>query len=192
MIPAAETDEALVTRCVSGDAAAWDALVDRHGAVVWAVARRAGLGHEDAQDVFQNTWRTALEELARLRAGAAVGGWLARIARHQSMRVRRGYGIARKSREHVAREDRDETLPDADLERIEERARVQTAMSRIGDRCRRLLSLLYESDPARTYDEIAREMSMRIGSIGPTRARCLEKLTTALDDAASDEAGARA
>ena len=172
-----ETDDAtLVARCLGGDTAAWESLVRRHGAVVWAVANRMDLSAEDAADVFQNTWRTAIEELDRVRDPSAIGGWLARVARHQAMRLRRGYGIARKSREHVAREDVDVTLPDEDLARLEQRNRVRQAISRVGDRCAQLLGALYFEDPTPSYDEIAARFGMRIGSIGPTRARCLGRM----------------
>lgn len=173
-VPAA--DASLVARCLEGDEAAWESLLARHGPVVWAVASRLDLSRDDAADVFQSTWRIALEEIGTVRDPAAFGGWIARVARHQAMRVRRGYGIARKSREKVAREDVDLSLPDEDLERLETRRRVREALGRIGERCARLLTALYFDDPVPSYDEIARRFSMRIGSIGPTRARCLAKM----------------
>lgn len=173
---AAPDDAALVARCLDGDDAAWEALVERHGPVVWAVARRMDLSHDDASDVFQSTWRVALEELDRVRDPGAVGGWIARVARHQAMRIRRGYGIARKSWRHVAKEDLDPALPDEDLARMEMRAKVTDALLRIGERCAALLRALYFEDPQPSYQEIAARTGMRIGSIGPTRARCLGKM----------------
>lgn len=175
-------DATLVARCVEGDGGAWDALVERYASLVWAVVSRMDLGAEDAADAFQNTWRIALEDLPRLRDGGAVASWLGRIARHQAFRVRRGYGIERKSRVHVAREDLDPHLPDEDLERLEVRAKVRAALAHVGERCAQLLALLYETDPTPAYEEIARRTGMRIGSIGPTRARCLEKLQRELGD----------
>ena len=180
---AVRSDEAaMVLRCAGGDGAAWEALVQRYAPLVWAVVTRMDLGAEDAADAFQNTWTIALEDLPRLRDPAAFPAWIARFARHQCLRMRRGYGIARKSREYVAREDLDPKLPDEDLERLEVRTKVRTALGGIGDRCARLLSLLYEEDPTPAYDDIARRLDMRIGSIGPTRARCLEKLLRELGD----------
>jgi RNA polymerase sigma factor (sigma-70 family) len=181
----ADDDTALVARCLGGDGDAWAALVDRHGPLVWAVAKRLGLGHEDSLDVFQNTWSTALEELSRLRDAKAFPAWIGRVARHQAMRVRRGYGIARRHAPNLAREDLDETLPDEALSALEDRSRVRVALSRIGERCRELLSLLYEADPSPSYEEIGRRLAMRIGSIGPTRARCLAKL---MDEIGDDDA----
>lgn len=171
-----QDDAALISRCIAGEGSAWSELVERHGPIVWAVARRAGLGDADEADVFQNTWRIAVEELPRLREPAAFGGWIARIAQHQASRMRRGYGIARRSLPHVAREDRDETRPEQPMDALEERHRVSSAIERIGRKCADLLRVLYYEDPQPAYTEIAKRLDMRIGSIGPTRARCLEKL----------------
>jgi RNA polymerase sigma factor (sigma-70 family) len=169
-------DEALVTRCLAGEARAWDALVSRHGALVWAVARRAGLTPDDEADVFQNTWHIAIEELPRLRRAGAFSSWIAGIARHQTMRVRRGYGIARRAMPHVAKDEAIEAHPDAPLSELEERQKVATAIERIGRRCRDLLRALYYEDDSPAYSDVASRLAMPIGSIGPTRARCLEKL----------------
>lgn len=169
-------DAALVTRCLEGDDDAWETLVARHGPVVWSVASRLGLSHDDASDVFQSTWKVALEEMSRIRDPAAFGGWISRVARHQSMRIRRGYGIARRSHEYLAQEDVDRSLPDEDLERLEMRQKVRAALGRVGAKCARLLEALYFDDPTPSYDAIAGRLGMRIGSIGPTRARCLAKM----------------
>jgi RNA polymerase sigma factor (sigma-70 family) len=169
-------DALLVARCLDGDGAAWTELVERHGALVWAVASRARLERADAEDVFQATWTIALEELSRIREPERFAAWIARVARHQTMRVRRGYGIARRAHERVAA-DLDETrVPDDELERLEERGRVTRALTRLGARCRDLLQLLYYADPRPAYEVVSERLGMRIGSIGPTRARCLQKL----------------
>ena len=171
-----DDDAALVARCLGGESRAWSALVLRHGPLVYAVARRAGLSADDQADVFQNTWHVAIEELRRLRDSAAFPGWIARIARHQSMRVRRSYGIARRAMPHVAKEDLDLALPDVALAALDERRKVALAIGRIGRRCRELLEALYYGDSPVEYREVSERLAMPIGSIGPTRARCLEKL----------------
>ncbi len=180
-VRAAGTDAALVARCLAGESVAWEALIERHGSLVWAVARRARLDEDDAADVFQNTWTIALEELSRIREPDLFGRWIGRVARHQSMRVRRGYGIARKAIPHVAREDVDMTVPDEELIRLESRGHVHDALARVGDRCGELLQLLYLEAVRPAYAEIAERLGMRIGSIGPTRARCLQRLRGMLE-----------
>jgi len=175
-------DAGLVARCLEGDGGAWSELVERHGGLVWAVAGAHGLTRADAEDVFQATWTIVLEELSRVRDPDRFAAWLGRVARHQSLRVRRGYGIARRAHERVAEDVDDLTVPDDALERLEQTALVARALPRIGERCAALLRLLYYADPRPAYDEIARRTGMRIGSIGPTRARCLQKLAAELGD----------
>lgn len=178
-------DASLVAACLGGDSRAWASLVDRYGRLVWAVAQRSSLSPDDQAEVFQNTWVVAVEELPRLREPAAFSGWIAQIARHQSLRIRRGYGIARKSMAHVAREDVDESRPEEPVAVLEERMKVGDAVGRIGRKCADLLQALYYEDPPPAYTEIAKRLGMRIGSIGPTRARCLEKLEKELGDGAA-------
>jgi len=175
-VAGATSDAALVARCRDGDGGAWNDLVNRHAPLVWAVLRRAGISESDAHDGFQNAWIVALEEIHRLRDPERFAGWIARVARHQAMRIRRRYGIARKALPHVAREDVDEHVPDEELVRLERVHRVQAGLGRIGERCAALLRLLYLEEPRPAYQAIAAHLGMRIGSIGPTRARCLAKL----------------
>lgn len=178
----AEGDAVLVARSIEGDDGAWQTLVDRHGPVIWAVAKRAGLTPDDAADVFQNTWTVAVTDLERIRDPGRFGAWIARVARHQCMRVRRRYGIARRSYEHVAREDAVFDLPDEELAKIEDRGRVARALKRIGERCLKLLKALYYRTPKPSYQWISKRFGMSVGSIGPTRARCLEKLEARLKE----------
>jgi len=173
-------DAALVEQCLDGDGAAWSTLVERHGPLVWAIASRMGLTRADAEDVFQATWTVALEELSRLRDRDRFAAWLGRVARHQSLRVRRGYGIARRAHERVAQDVEEATVADDELEVLEQRALVTRALATIGERCAALLRLLYYADPRPAYDVIGERLGMRVGSIGPTRARCLEKLQRAM------------
>ena len=87
-------DAGLVAACLSGDTRAWSELVDRYGPLVWAIAKGASLSSDDQADVFQNSWIVAVEDLPRLREPAAFAGWIRQIARHQSLRIRRGYGLS--------------------------------------------------------------------------------------------------
>jgi RNA polymerase sigma factor (sigma-70 family) len=174
------TDAELVERCLRGEERAWDTLLSRHGPLVWNVALRTGLSEADAADAFQNAWTIALEELPRLRDPGRFPAWIARIARHRAMRIRRGYGIARKAHVHVAREDLDGSDPVADVEALERRHGVHQALERVGERCAALLRLLYFTSPEPSYAEIGDRLAMRVGSIGPTRARCLAKLRDTL------------
>lgn len=169
-------DAALVARCLGGDEAAWAELVRRHGPVVWSVARRAGLSQIDAADVHQTVWRIAVESLPRLRNAERFPVWIARTAHFQSMRAVRTICATRRALDRITPRETDDSVPEADLARIERSRLVAEAMDRIGERCARLLRALYFDHPTPAYEEIAARLSMRIGSIGPTRARCLARL----------------
>jgi len=175
-----DADTSLVSRCMDGDEEAWAALVRRHGPVVWTIARRAGLADADAADVYQTVWRIAVESLPGLRDSGRFPAWIAQTARFQSARAVRTICATRRALGRIEPRDTDDAVPEPDIEAVERRRTVADAMSRIGDRCAHLLRALYFEDAAPDYAEIARRLGMRIGSIGPTRARCLSRLRDAL------------
>ena len=181
-----QSDEALVQACRHGDVAGWEALVDRYQWLIYAVARNAGLDHEQSTDVFQHVFATLVEHLNQIEQPARLGVWLIKTARHEAWRVRRRERLARTvSIDVPAPADliADESfLPEALLLRLEEQHKVSTAVAALDERCRRLLTLLFYRADTPPYAEIAAELGMSEGSIGPTRARCLEKLRRLLDD----------
>jgi RNA polymerase sigma factor (sigma-70 family) len=174
--------EALVLAAADGDQAAFDALVARFAGLVWSVVRSHRLTDADAQDVFQTTWLRLVEHLDRLREPRAVGGWLATTARHESLRVLRLTERTRPT-EPDTLDDVDEGLeePDAAVLRTEEEHGVWAALGELGERCQALLRVLV-ADPPPTYEEVGAALDMPVGSIGPTRQRCLERLRLVIDD----------
>jgi len=164
---------ALVRSAAAGDRPAWDALVEQFAGLVWAVTRSHRLSDADAADVSQTTWLRLVERLDSLREPERVGAWLATTARRECLRTLGG-----RQREVVADLD---SLPgdeagsgDGLLER-ERAAAMRGAFTRLGERCQRLLRVLM-ADPAPSYDDVAAALEMPVGSIGPTRARCLDRL----------------
>lgn len=182
---AARRGAELVARCLDGDEAAWESLVREYGSLVWTVARKAGLSDEDAADVYQTVWRIAVEDLSRVRRAERVGAWLARTTHFQAMRLIRSYCTSRKALAKLPGRETDGEVPDDMLARLEERQRVARAFAELGERCRELLRLLYYEQPRPAYRVIADELGMRVGSIGPTRARCLQRLEAELTGRAS-------
>jgi RNA polymerase sigma factor (sigma-70 family) len=176
----------LVAAARAGDQAAWDALVGRFASLVWTVARAHRLEGEDAADVFQTTWLRLVEQLPRLREPDRVGAWLATTARRECLRV-----LRRSQRETVSRPDVLDAVPDDapgfddTLVRAEQQQALWHHLQITPDRCRRLLWVLV-ADPPLTYTEVAEVLDMPIGSIGPTRRRCLEQLRRRLDKAGVD------
>ena len=166
----------LVSAAAEGDEAAWNRLVERFAGLVWHVARSHRLADSDASDVSQTVWLRLVESLPRLREPAAVGGWLATTTRNECLRV-----LRRSGREVVedadALHDRpsEDASPEAVLELAEDRHLVRNALERLSDRCRTLLHALAYS-PEDSYADVSAALGMPIGSIGPTRSRCLERL----------------
>ena len=165
----------------AGNQSAWDSLVDRYAGLVWSVARGHRLGDADAADVAQTVWLRLVESLPRLREPAAVGGWLATTARNESLRQ------LRRSGREVAEEDlgleaapADEAhSPEAVVEAHERRDLVRRALDVLPARCQTLLRALAYS-PDNSYADIAVALDMPLGSIGPTRGRCLDRLRQGL------------
>ncbi len=178
----------LVRRAATGDEPAWSALVEAFTGMVWAVASEFRLGHADTAEVVQVTWLRLVEHLDAIHQPEAVGGWLATTARREALRV-----LRMRAREELTGDEppvqRDvlrEPVPDpADRAVAGERKRqLWRAYRRLPDNCRTLLHLL--SVVVLPYAEVSSLLGMPVGSIGPTRARCLDRLRRLL---AEDAAG---
>jgi RNA polymerase sigma factor (sigma-70 family) len=175
-------DPALIARCIEGDEAAWETLVRRYANLVYAIAHRAGLAEDEAADVFQTVFVIVWRSLDLLSEPQAFPGWLATIARRESWRVSRGRARRATTVERAASDPSATVLPlrparaDEVLESVERAALVQHAVEGLDERCRELLTVLFWETPAPSYDEVAERLGMPLGSLGPTRGRCLEKL----------------
>ncbi|HEX5137881.1 MAG TPA: sigma-70 family RNA polymerase sigma factor [Planctomycetota bacterium] len=173
------SDTDLLARCRADDQDAWRTLVERYAALVLSIPRRYGLRPERAEDVFGEVCVALVKALPSIRDGQALPQWLIRTA------TRATWEAARKDRLAITPDDlpplTGASPPDEMVEAFEEEQRVRTALGRIAERCRKLLHLLYFTAPTPSYDDVARAMKMPRGSLGPTRARCLEKLRAELD-----------
>ena len=176
-VSAPESDGDLFGRAASGDQDAWDALVERLGNRVWAVARAHRLNKADAEDVFQVTWMRLVTHVDAIREPDRVGAWLASTARHESLHLLRRTGRQVPTGDEFEFEGADPFAPELDEQMLatERQAAVWDALAALPPHCQRLLRLMM-ADPPFTYEEITELLQMRQGSIGPTRRRCLEKL----------------
>jgi RNA polymerase sigma factor (sigma-70 family) len=174
----------LVAAADDGDDAAWTLLVERFGGLVWSVARGYGLGAADAADVFQVTWLRLTEHLGRIDHPERVGAWLATTARHEALRVLRTSARVVPTDDESTLETSDSgafsperAVLDAEQARLDADRATQLwdALGEMSARCQRLLRVLMASPPPR-YAEVAAALDMPVGSIGPTRARCLAHL----------------
>ena len=174
-------DARLVERCLDGDPRAWEALVRRHERLVYAVGRSWRLSDEDMADVFQEVFAALVKSLPRLRDARTLVRWLSvtaeRIARATALRRRREQSLTTGEDDAaLAERPADDAPIGADLELLERQALVRMAFGGLSDRCKRLLHALYYEDPSPAYAELSKRLGVPIGSLGPTRARCMEKL----------------
>jgi len=184
----------LVKAALAGDRSSWDELVRRYSGLVWSVTRGYRLGQADAADVFQTTWLRLAEHLGRIDKPGQVGAWLATTARHEALRIARGATriVPAEEATLVALGQVDDYSPeravlDAEQARLDSdrAARLWRAFGELPGRCRELLRILIASPPP-GYAEVAAAMDMPVGSIGPTRARCLRRLRERLAGEVSD------
>ena len=176
----------LVGAAAAGDAHAWEALVDAYAGMVWAIALGHRLDRPDAADVSQTTWLRLVEHLDRLADPSRVGVWLATTARRECLRV---LNRARRQALLAGTSDPDVSgaLADSGLLAREWDEDVQRALRTLPRRCQDLLGLLV-LDPPPSYEEISAALDMPLGSIGPTRGRCVRHLQQLLGDAGIAEA----
>jgi RNA polymerase sigma factor (sigma-70 family) len=166
----------LVRAAGDGDQRAWEGLVDRFSGLVWSVARAHGLSRADAADVSQTAWLRLVEHLHRLRDPERVGTWLASTARHEALRI-----LRRDRRQVPVGDDALEgsgpeaESPEARALAVERSDLLWRAFAELPQRCQQLLRVLM-ADPPPSYQQVAVALDMPIGSIGPTRGRCLDRL----------------
>jgi RNA polymerase sigma factor (sigma-70 family) len=168
----------LVTRARTGDEQAWDALVEQYAPLIWSICCKYRLGHADAQDVGQSVWLRLVDQLDKIRDPAALPGWLAVTTRRECGRV---LGTVRRLPAPVYALDI-ENLPDgqadpADRELLtaERHAALHEAFSRLPPGGQQLIAMLI-TDPPAPYAEISAGLGIPVGSVGPKRRRCLDKL----------------
>lgn len=184
-------DEELVVACRTGDDKAWDVLVERYERLVYTVPARYGLTPSEIDDVFQSVWLSLLKNLEKLREPDRISAWLVTTARRECWERRRGADY-----ERTVTTDLDTLLMDREGNELPPEEVVATyrqyqtleqGMENLGDRCRRLLQLLYYDTSVPSYADVAEIMDMPIGSIGPMRARCLKKLRGILSGLNGDD-----
>lgn len=169
---------ALVTRAARGEQPAWNAIIERFAPLVWSICRRFRLSESDANDVGQNVWLRLVEYLPSLREAAALPGWLATTTRRECIRVQRVAWQRDQQSIDAATElpaDEDTTQVDRWVIAAERDHALRTAFAQLTTRCRELLAMLMR-DPPPPYARISADLHIPVGSIGPSRARCLDQL----------------
>jgi RNA polymerase sigma factor (sigma-70 family) len=171
----------LVRRAAGGDRKAWEGLVSQYERLIWSITVEFKLVESDASDVAQTTWLRLLEHIDRIQYPDRVGSWLAATARNECLR-----SLAARKRVILGHDDAELNSAVAAVPEVDERILaherdqvVRDAMSRLPGRWQRLLEMLM-ADPPVSYAEISDQLGVPVGSIGPTRGRCLARLRVLL------------
>lgn len=175
-------DNELIARCRNGDASAWEQLLKSYERLVFSIPLSYGLTREEAADVTQYTFTALIQALDTLAPDSRLGPWLATVARRYSWRVLQL--LRRQSHDDLEALDAAAVLVDREsstpLERWELVEWIHSGLGRLSERCRALLVALYFEGNEPGYAEVAARLGLPLGSIGPTRARCLEQLRRVL------------
>lgn len=181
------SDEALLAACRNGDIDAWPRLVRRYEALVFSVPLRYHLSRVEAEDVVQNTFVALMDNLPTLRPDSNLGAWLCTVARRYTWRL-----LRQNAREFLPEPDDDldwiqlaQSLGTSDVEAIdvwEAAELLNRGLAQLPERCREILIALYFDPDEPSYADIAARWGISVGSVGPTRARCLERLKQLMTD----------
>jgi RNA polymerase sigma factor (sigma-70 family) len=173
-----------VRAAAAGDGRAWEKIVERHAGLVWSICRAYRMSDDDAADAVQLTWLRLLQNLERIRDPGRLAGWLATTCRRECL------ALLRQSRSSVTVEDQnmDRLLggaapADQPLLAAEQYAALWQAFHRLSEWCQRVLRALVidAEDGPPSYRLVASQLQTPVGSLGPTRARCLSQLRKLLD-----------
>ena len=184
------SDAQLIHKCLRGHEHSWSSLIDRYKNLIFSVSLRTGVSRDDAEDIFQAVCVELLFELSKLRHPEALPRWLVQVTYHKCLRLKadrdRYLAEAGENEELPSGRDTD-AAPDQLLYESERSQRIRQALLQLDPRCRQLIEGLFFQSPARPYGEVARELGLAAGSIGPVRERCLERIRKLLDKAGLGE-----
>ena len=175
----AHDDQELLDRCEAGDEEAWKTLVARYERLVYAIPHRYGLDEDAAKDIFQEVFTILVRQLPTLRRRTGLPKWLISTARNT---CRKWIRQSDRAVPGVVDGEAPAEPPPQVLLRLESQHLVREALQRIGTRCAELIGILYSRHGPVGYEEAARRLGVPVGSIGPTRARCLQKLLEQLEE----------
>ena len=175
-----DRDRDLLRRCRRGDEKAWALLVERYENLVYSAALHTGIDRETAVDVFQQVWIEFHRSLFRIRNPRALPRWFTVTARR--IAYRQAVLAGRWTRE--LREEAVDPMPahDAALIALETRQRLEMGLARLQEKCRVLLTELFLKARRPSYQSLAERLGMKVGAIGPLRARCLRRLRRILEE----------
>jgi RNA polymerase sigma factor (sigma-70 family) len=168
----------LVARARDGDQPAWDALVERYAPLIWSICRKYRLGPADADDIGQSVWLRLVDHLDQIREPAALPGWLATTTRRECGRLARaahGPHAALYPLDAETMANERAGAADQELLAAERHAALRQAFTDLPADGQQVIAMLL-ADPPVPYLEISARLGIAVGSIGPTRRRCLDRM----------------
>ena len=184
----------LVGKAAGGDQAAWNEIVGRFGGRVWAICRLYRLRPADAADVFQQTWLRVLQNLDSLRDPGRLGAWIGTTCRHEALAAlrlaKRAQPVGDPRLLDLAADPVEDPEPPAMV--ADRDAELWRAFHRLSERCQQILRLLVVDveDGRPSYELAAAALHIPVGSLGPTRGRCLDRLRRFLTEGIDGAGGA--
>jgi RNA polymerase sigma factor (sigma-70 family) len=174
--PAAAT---LPARAAAGDQGAWDEIVERYAPMVWSICTSFRLSDRDLEDVAQNVWLQLVEQLGRLPEPAtpsgSLGRWLAATTRRECLRVVAAARGPQPPGTEPPGTQPDDAVIGEEVIAAERNAALRAALAELPPSCQPLIGMLV-SDPPPSYTAISTALGIPVESIGPRRARCLERI----------------
>lgn len=164
------TDAELIEGCLKQDPSCWEALIRRYQNLIYSVPMKYRFSLQDSADVFQTVCTILMEKLKTLRNAETLSSWLYTTTQRQCWK------LARKQSREVELDEHTEGMVEASGDDLVLQHQVKMGLEQLPEKCRKLLTALYYAEPPLSYDEIVTSLEIPLGSIGPTRARCLERL----------------
>jgi RNA polymerase sigma factor (sigma-70 family) len=170
-------DTELVGDLRRGLPGAWERLIDRYASLALSVPLRLGLSQADAEEVCQATWVILHRHLLLIEKPGSLSAWILTTASREAAKIRRARAQFRQLEPELNRQRMDESpSPREELDRFERIQQVRELVAQMAGPNRRLLTKLYFDPREPSYAQIAKELDIPIGSIGPMRGRCLASL----------------
>jgi RNA polymerase sigma factor (sigma-70 family) len=177
-----KSDAELVKACQHGDESAWNELVERYQRLIFAIPRRAGLSESQSADILQEVFLTLFQKLDEIEQPERIRSWLVTTSKFKTwgtVRSKKGFHSPETEEElefEMASLKDDSPLADEKLIELEEQHLIRTALKELEERCRKILAMIYLTEPSASYAEVAEAIGVGATSISPLRSRCLKKL----------------
>ena len=167
-------DSILIAACLEGVELAWVALLERYNRLIYTIPLRFGFSKALADEIHQETCLIMLEKMDTLRNRQQLSSWIITVTRRAC--IKRWRTPRMEEVELSTATDMGESTLEENILHLEEQFLIQEAFTRLAERCQQMIQALFLTEPSRTYEEIAEQLGISLGSVGPTRARCLDKL----------------